>query len=66
MAQKRKSRSEYKGHRFAIVLDGISLQSAPVIRDAIYGGDAVITASFQRKEARGLAGVPEEPVAKPQ
>src|SRR3954452_21884227 len=33
---------QYKGHRFAIVLDGI-IQSAPVIRDAIYGGDAVIT-----------------------
>src|SRR5439155_1553626 len=26
-------------HRFAIVLDGI-IQSAPVIQDAIYGGDA--------------------------
>src|SRR2546423_5600230 len=31
---------QYKGHRFAIVLDGV-IQSAPVIRDAIYGGDAV-------------------------
>src|SRR6266498_2385693 len=28
-------------HRFAIVLDGI-IQSAPVIQDAIYGGDALI------------------------
>src|SRR5437764_8437682 len=36
---------QYKGHRFAIVLDGI-IQSAPVIRDAIYGGDAVITGHF--------------------
>src|SRR5438552_12160289 len=33
---------QYKGHRFAIVLDGV-IQSAPVIRDAIYGGDAIIT-----------------------
>src|SRR5438046_6620100 len=45
---------QYKGHRFAIVLDGI-IQSAPVIRDAIYGGDAVITGHFAEKEARGLA-----------
>src|SRR5256714_13564767 len=29
-------------HRFAIVLDGV-IQSAPVIQDAIYGGDAQIT-----------------------
>src|ERR1700746_3910261 len=29
-------------HRFAIVLDGI-IQSAPVIQDAIYGGDGQIT-----------------------
>src|SRR5205823_2263769 len=29
---------QFKGYRFAIVLDGI-IQSAPVIRDAIYGGD---------------------------
>src|SRR3954462_2343368 len=36
---------QYKGHRFAIVLDG-AIQSAPVIRDAIYGGDAVITGRF--------------------
>src|SRR6184192_1118204 len=30
------------GHRFAIVLDGV-IQSAPVIRTAIYGGNAVIS-----------------------
>src|SRR5437763_6116772 len=49
---------QYKGQRFAIVLDGI-IQSAPVIRDAIYGGDAVITGHFTEKEARGLARVLE-------
>src|SRR5437588_9655394 len=47
---------QYKGHRFAIVLDGV-IQSAPVIRDAIYGGDAVITGRFTEKEARVLASV---------
>jgi SecD/SecF fusion protein len=55
---------QYKGHRFAIVLDGI-IQSAPVIRDAIYGGDAVITGSFSEKEARGLASVLENPLQTP-
>src|SRR6185295_15038698 len=52
------------GHRFAIVLDGI-IQSAPVIRDAIYGGDAVITGHFTEKEARGLASVLENPLQTP-
>src|ERR1700720_4128604 len=55
---------QYKGHRFAIVLDGI-IQSAPVIRDAIYGGDAVITGHFTEKEARGLASVLENPLQTP-
>jgi SecD/SecF fusion protein len=55
---------EYKGHRFAIVLDGV-LQSAPVIRDAIYGGDAVITGKFSEKEARGLSSVLENPLQVP-
>src|SRR5213082_3259602 len=55
---------QYKGHRFAIVLDGI-IQSAPVIRDAIYGGDAVITGHFTEKEARGLASVLENPLRPP-
>src|SRR5438552_1065608 len=54
----------YKGHRFAIVLDGV-IQSAPVIRDAIYGGDAVITGRFTEKEARGLASVLENPLQTP-
>src|SRR5256884_8994211 len=55
---------QYKGHRFAIVLDGV-IQSAPVIRDAIYGGDAIITGEFEEKEARGLASVLENPRQKP-
>src|SRR6266699_3566947 len=52
------------GHRFAIVLDGV-IQSAPVIRDAIYGGDAVITGKFSEEEARGLASVLENPLQTP-
>ena len=55
---------EFKGYRFAIVLDGV-LQSAPVIRDAIYGGDAVITGKFSEKEARGLSSVLENPLQVP-
>jgi SecD/SecF fusion protein len=55
---------QFKGHRFAIVLDGI-IQSAPVIRDAIYGGDAVITGRFAEPEARGLASVLENPLQTP-
>ncbi len=51
-------------HRFAIVLDGI-IQSAPVIRTAIYGGDAQITGHFGEKEARGLASVLENPLQTP-
>src|SRR5207247_6365206 len=53
-----------KGHRFAIVLDGV-IQSAPVIRDAIYGGDAIITGRFTEEEARGLASVLENPLQTP-
>lgn len=53
-----------KGHRFAIVLDGV-IQSAPVIRDAIYGGDAVITGRFTEQEARGLSSVLENPLQTP-
>jgi SecD/SecF fusion protein len=52
------------GHRFAIVLDGV-VQSAPVIRDAIYGGNAVITGRFDEQEARGLASVLENPLQTP-
>ena len=55
---------QYKGHRFAIVLDGV-IQSAPVIRDAIYGGEAVITGRFTEEEARGLASVLENPLQTP-
>src|SRR6266581_4036886 len=55
---------QYKGHRFAIVLDGV-IQSAPVIRDAIYGGDAIITGKFGEQEARGLASVLENPLQTP-
>src|SRR6202162_3822431 len=53
-----------KGHRFAIVLDGV-IQSAPVIRDAIYGGEAIITGKFGETEARGLASVLENPLQTP-
>jgi len=52
------------GHRFAIVLDGV-IQSAPVIRTAIYGGDAIITGRFTEQEARGLASVLENPLQTP-
>src|SRR5204863_163994 len=38
-----------KGFRFAIVLDG-AIQSAPVIREAIYGGSAQITGRFTEQE----------------
>src|SRR2546430_2796711 len=53
-----------KGHRFAIVLDGV-IQSAPSIRTAIYGGDAIITGKFGEQEARGLASVLENPLQTP-
>ncbi|MFZ1218227.1 MAG: protein translocase subunit SecD [Chthoniobacterales bacterium] len=53
-----------KGYRFAIVLDG-AIQSAPVIRDAIYGGNAQITGRFSEQEARGLASVLENPLQTP-
>src|SRR6266704_2620052 len=51
-------------HRFAIVLDG-GIQSAPVIQDAIYGGDAQITGRFTEEEARSLASVLENPLQTP-
>src|SRR3954467_2702332 len=53
-----------KGYRFAIVLDGL-VQSAPVIRDAIYGGNAQITGRFTEQEARGLTSVLENPLQTP-
>ena len=44
-------------HRFAIVLDGV-IQSAPVIKTAIYGGNAVISGGrMDEPEARNLASV---------
>jgi len=51
-------------HRFAIVLDGV-IFSAPVIQDAIYGGDAQITGHFTEEEARGLASVLQNPLQIP-
>jgi SecD/SecF fusion protein len=55
---------KFKGYRFAIVLDGV-IQSAPVIRDAIYGGSAEITGRFGEQEARNLASVLENPLQTP-
>src|SRR5438132_1227361 len=55
---------QFKGHRFAIVLDGVIL-SAPVIREAMYGGDAIITGQFTEKEARGLSSALENPLQTP-
>lgn len=55
---------KFKGFRFAIVLDGV-IQSAPTIRDAIYGGNAVITGRFAEAEARSLASVLENPLQTP-
>ncbi len=46
--------SENVQRRLAIVLDG-KVQSAPVIRERIGGGRAVITGSFDLDEARDLA-----------
>jgi len=42
-----------------------SIQSAPVIQDAIYGGDAQITGKFTEEEARGLASVLQNPLQTP-
>src|SRR5947199_6925996 len=53
------------GHRFAIVLDGV-IQSAPVIRTAIYGGNAVISGGhMDEPEARALSSVLENPLQTP-
>src|SRR6267143_1467566 len=53
------------GHRFAIVLDGV-IQSAPVIKTAIYGGNAVISGGrIDESEARSLASVLENPLQTP-
>jgi SecD/SecF fusion protein len=52
------------GKRFAIVLDG-RVQSAPVIREPIYGGHASITGAFTEEEVRNLASVLENPLQTP-
>ena len=51
-------------HRFAVVLDGV-IQSAPNIREAIYGGSARISGKFGEQEARSLASVLENPLQTP-
>ena len=56
--------SKHVGERFAIILDG-KIQSAPVIRDAIWGGSASITGRFTQQEAHNLASVLENPLAVP-
>ena len=52
------------GNRLAIMLDG-EVQSAPSIRQPIYGGEAVITGRFSDEEARNLASVLENPLKTP-
>jgi SecD/SecF fusion protein len=52
------------GKRFAIVLDG-RVQSAPVIREPIFGGHASITGDFTEEEVRNLASVLENPLQTP-
>ena len=56
--------SKHVGERFAIILDG-KIQSAPVIRDAIWGGSASITGRFTQQEAQNLASVLENPLSVP-
>src|SRR5712691_11965235 len=52
-------------HRFAIVLDGV-IQSAPVIKTAIYGGNAIISGGrMDEPEARNLSSVLENPLQTP-
>src|SRR5207244_4691529 len=51
-------------HRFAIVLDNV-IQSAPNIREPIYGGNARISGKFGEQEARSLASVLENPLQTP-
>lgn len=56
--------TEHVGERLAIMLDG-EVQSAPNIRQPIYGGEAVITGRFTDREARNLASVLENPLRTP-
>ncbi len=55
---------QHVNHRFAVVLDGV-IQSAPNIREPIYGGNARISGSFGEQEARSLASVLENPLQTP-
>jgi SecD/SecF fusion protein len=56
--------TQHVGDRLAIMLDG-DVQSAPSIRQPIYGGEAVITGRFSDEEARNLASVLENPLKTP-
>jgi SecD/SecF fusion protein len=56
--------TSHVGERLAIMLDG-DIQSAPSIRQPIYGGEAVITGRFSDQEARNLASVLENPLRTP-
>lgn len=56
--------SEHVGERLAILLDG-EVQSAPVIRNPILTGHAMIEGSFTLQEARELANVLENPLETP-
>jgi SecD/SecF fusion protein len=55
---------QHVNHRFAVVLDGV-IQSAPNIREPIYGGSARISGKFGEQEARSLASVLENPLQTP-
>jgi SecD/SecF fusion protein len=48
--------------QLAIVLDG-KLYSAPTVRSAIFGGNAVITGNFSQREAINLSNVLNNPLA---
>ncbi|MFZ4484206.1 MAG: protein translocase subunit SecD [Chthoniobacterales bacterium] len=52
------------GQRLAIMLDG-DVQSAPSIRQPIYGGQATISGRFTDQQARNLASVLENPLRTP-
>ncbi len=52
------------GERFAIVIDN-EIFSAPVIKDAIFGGSALISGTFKEAEARSLASALENPLENP-
>src|SRR5204863_8560183 len=55
---------QHVNHRFAVRLDGV-IQSAPNIREPIYGGSARISGKFGEQEARSLASVLENPLQTP-